>query len=497
MAVRKLKKEIVAILKDVDKRKTRKELSKNKFETYVFKLSLISEWCDYCIELAKMNTAPGVITVKRKMVRQFFKELENGVMFAKQPLSYEDLGNEVVITKMTRGAPSFESSNSTIRPAVKNAKRAAIHVLKTAHGGGKFNQTGMEAALHGHHGGVHDEAFKTTLGMVNIQDKVRSFSDAPMERLVDEGNAGDVGTLSDVIRHSFKDYIEINMGWTRESRRKEQVNARGKGNAKINIFNDIEIQFALGAGAKGKKYTNAMDDWDTRRGKSKKLPKAIDDILNKVGKDVIDFIKKNVQTDPFKPTEVQGSPSANEIAAKAAPREIIRRMFPHKTKPDMRFKVNKSLVKSIKMPKKTSTGLIASKTAKGKAEKSKKAKGPNKVQQTASAVVQQGAMRNPMALRNLLNELIPQAVAKNMTAPALRFRTGRLANSVRVDNITQGPRGGNTMIETSYATDPYGTYAPGGKKYTTQRDPERLIKRSVREVASGLLGQRFGVQVDR
>ena len=43
----------------------------------------------------------------------------------------------------------------------------------------------------------------------------------------------------------------------------------------------------------------------------------------------------------------------------------------------------------------------------------------------------------------------------------------------------------------------YGTYAPGGKRYTTQRNPERLIKRSVREVASGLLGQRFGVQVDR
>ena len=53
------------------------------------------------------------------------------------------------------------------------------------------------------------------------------------------------------------------------------------------------------------------------------------------------------------------------------------------------------------------------------------------------------------------------------------------------------------MIETSYATDPYGTYAPGGKKYTTQRDPERLIKRSVREAAQALIGPRFGVQVDR
>ena len=37
-----------------------------------------------------------------------------------------------------------------------------------------------------------------------------------------------------------------------------------------------------------------------------------------------------------------------------------------------------------------------------------------------------------------------------MTSPALRYRTGRFANSVRVDNVTQGPRGGNTMIETTY-----------------------------------------------
>ena len=43
-------------------------------------------------------------------------------------------------------------------------------------------------------------------------------------------------------------------------------------------------------------------------------------------------------------------------------------------------------------------------------------------------------------------------VAQNMTSPALNYRTGRLANSVRVDNVTQGPRGGNTMIETSYMT---------------------------------------------
>ena len=84
-----------------------------------------------------------------------------------------------------------------------------------------------------------------------------------------------------------------------------------------------------------------------------------------------------------------------------------------------------------------------------------------------------------------------------MRAPRLRYRTGRLANSVRVSQITTGPRGGNVQIETDYATDPYAVYAPGGKRYTQQRDPERLIKKSVREVAQAMIGPRFGVRVNR
>ena len=35
-----------------------------------------------------------------------------------------------------------------------------------------------------------------------------------------------------------------------------------------------------------------------------------------------------------------------------------------------------------------------------------------------------------------------------MTSPALNYRTGRLARrAVRVENVTEGPRGGNTAVE--------------------------------------------------
>ena len=102
---------------------------------------------------------------------------------------------------------------------------------------------------------------------------------------------------------------------------------------------------------------------------------------------------------------------------------------------------------------------------------------------------------NPLALKNMLNQLLPVAVASNMTSPALNYRTGRFANSVRVDNVTQGPRGGNTMIDASYRNNPYETFAPGGDKYTPQRNPEKLIKRTLREVATSIIGAKFGVNI--
>ena len=51
------------------------------------------------------------------------------------------------------------------------------------------------------------------------------------------------------------------------------------------------------------------------------------------------------------------------------------------------------------------------------------------------------------------------------------------------------------MIEASYMNDPYETFAPRGKKHTPQRDPEKLIRRTLREVATGIIGKRFGVKV--
>ena len=168
------------------------------------------------------------------------------------------------------------------------------------------------------------------------------------------------------------------------------------------------------------------------------------------------------------------------------------------------LKINKRLVAEAKKvsgketKKKTSYGKVAKKSNSKNKKVINRAKVNTKdprVRGQAGMAVTQKAGPNPLALKELLNKALPPIIARNMTAPALRYRTGRFANSVQVDGITQGPRGGNTMVETTYRKDPYETFAPGGQKYTYQRDPERLIKKSVREAAIGIIGGRFAVGV--
>ena len=196
--------------------------------------------------------------------------------------------------------------------------------------------------------------------------------------------------------------------------------------------------------------------------------------------------------------EMKTSPSPKQHLTAAAGKIVIEKLlgFPHKINPDMRLKVNRKMLSDAKRIKRKQKAKISSKQGKITTKRT----GKKAVKKTSGygrgmGHVEKKAGTNPMALRNLLNEILPQTVAQNMGSPALNFRTGRLANSVRVDNVTQGPRGGNTIIEATYMNNPYETFAPGGKMYTTQRNPEKLIRKSIRQVASGLIGARFGINI--
>lgn len=254
------------------------------------------------------------------------------------------------------------------------------------------------------------------------------------------------------------------------------------------ISNEYEVE----AHYTDRKGNKALDHFD-KSGITRKI-KEIEDNLRST-------LLTGLRKDSDKYIKLKGSNSVLDAAVELTPHLIIQSMFPHETKADMRYKVNKRLVQNAKTAT-TNSSQTATVKRKGQNKKTTTTrKKGSKIGTVAAFKGSQGhvgkkAGQNPLALRNLLNEVLPQVVAKNMISPALQFRTGRFANSVRVDDVTQGPRGGNTMIQASYMTDPYGTFAPGGRKYTPQRNPEKLIAKSVREVATSIVGGRFGVSVN-
>lgn len=155
---------------------------------------------------------------------------------------------------------------------------------------------------------------------------------------------------------------------------------------------------------------------------------------------------------------------------------------------DFRLKVNKRLKK--RLPKKGRAGGTAGFTI-GKLQKTitKSAAADYAAKKKQAQKRGQGkTAESPIALRNILNEALPEMVASKMTQPALQYRTGRFANSTRVENVNIGPRGG-LHIDYTYMRNPYETFEPGGKQGSVQRDPRKIIGQSIRELAIGILGR--------
>jgi hypothetical protein len=98
--------------------------------------------------------------------------------------------------------------------------------------------------------------------------------------------------------------------------------------------------------------------------------------------------------------------------------------------------------------------------------------------------------QSPIALKNLINSVLPQMVAIKMQPPALRYRTGRFANSARVTQVMQGPRGG-LQADYTYMRDPYGTFEPGGKMGSVQRDPRKINGQTIREIVAQGMQNKF------
>jgi len=99
------------------------------------------------------------------------------------------------------------------------------------------------------------------------------------------------------------------------------------------------------------------------------------------------------------------------------------------------------------------------------------------------------------ALQGLLDAQLQHVIAANMGNGSehkiLNYRTGRFAESVKVERLSKSRQGMITAFY-SYMKNPYQTFEPGFRQGSpTSRDPKLLISQSIREIAASKVGNRL------
>lgn len=90
-----------------------------------------------------------------------------------------------------------------------------------------------------------------------------------------------------------------------------------------------------------------------------------------------------------------------------------------------------------------------------------------------------------------LAERIQQNMGAGSRSDILNYRTGRFANSVKVERMSQSREGMITAFY-SYMKNPYATFSTGGKQeFPKTRDPKLLISKSIREIAATKVANRL------
>jgi hypothetical protein len=129
----------------------------------------------------------------------------------------------------------------------------------------------------------------------------------------------------------------------------------------------------------------------------------------------------------------------------------------------------------------------------GKSAACKLGKAALKKRRVSSSAKKANIASKPLQMVVQLNKELPDTVRKNMKSPALVNRSGRFADSVKVTEVTQTPKG-YPSIGYTYRRNPYQVFEEGiGKEPWADgdRDPRKLIDKSIREIAQQMAIGRF------
>lgn len=183
----------------------------------------------------------------------------------------------------------------------------------------------------------------------------------------------------------------------------------------------------------------------------------------------------------------EGSPSFKNLIVDNIVNTLLGKPLNKKTY------VQKPKLVSKKVNKITKPKSNASKIAKAKALRAKvKAVKPDP---KSVQVIPESAELSLTALQNLLDANLAQTIKQNMgdgtRRDILNLRSGRFAESVKVERLSESRAGMITAFYT-YMRNPYATFSQGGlQSRPATRDPKLLISKSIREIAQQLVGNRL------
>jgi hypothetical protein len=105
------------------------------------------------------------------------------------------------------------------------------------------------------------------------------------------------------------------------------------------------------------------------------------------------------------------------------------------------------------------------------------------------------AKKSPIDLVTLINSRLRDTIKSNMgtgdSRDVLNYRTGRFAESVVVERISQSRQGMITAFY-SYMKNPYAVFSSGGyQQFPRSRDPKLLIAKSIREIAQSIVSNQI------
>ena len=304
-----------------------------------------------------------------------------------------------------------------------------------------------------------------------------------------------------------KEIAALNKG-KRKDKRFSKINPRGAGFLDIGHADDSSVTLQ-----RQREVNKALFDFDTSQSAlAKSFVKDLRDNVKLVGSknshkytdDInVSLESKNINRDSFSKGEVA---SLNK-ALRAEIEKLEGQYWAQEEGSDSRLTlIEKEIVENI-IPKRATK---VTRNKKGKPKRSKvknvKSKG-TKVKAIAGArfkdttvaptkkrpKTKKGVGSAPLQLLSIINNKLPEVVRKNMQEPALVNRSGRLATSIKVTDISATQKG-FPSIGYTYDRDNYGQYEAGSGSTSyadPDRDPRVLIDKSIREIAANMAIGRF------